>query len=82
MNSHGIDRPRAKEVILDGVKYFISLKSTPGGMFRADWKCSVCQEDGAWAPISADPTEATRLAQAGLEVHHSFLHYRKMPRKG
>ena len=67
-------RPNIKQVILDGVAYEISLTPFSGGLHRATWICSECDEPGAWAPISCDAREAIRMANAGLEVHHALVH--------
>jgi hypothetical protein len=80
MSTPGISQPAHKQVILDGIKYNIHVTSLSGGMFRAEWKCAACSEDGAWAPISADSQQAIDLAKLGIGVHHAFVH-RGLPRQ-
>jgi hypothetical protein len=57
------------------VTYEIAVNKLVGGMYRANWICSACNEEGAWAPISGDPAQAVQIAKLGVEVHHSMLHH-------
>ena len=75
MSTPGTNQPALKQVILDGIKYDIHVISLSGGMFRAEWKCTACSEDGAWAPISADSQQAIDLAKLSIGVHHTFVHH-------
>jgi hypothetical protein len=68
------DRSITKQVVFNDIKYDIIVKPFSSGMYQASWRCSACREDGAWAPISADPRNALELALAGLEAHHGFVH--------
>jgi len=70
------ERSVKKQVVLNGIKYEIDVRPFSGGMYQACWRCSACDEDGAWAPVSGDRCQAIELAEAGLEVHHAFLHGR------
>jgi len=70
-----IGPPRIKQVSLGDVTYEIAVNKLAGGMYRANWTCSACDEEGAWAPLSADPAQAVQIAKLGLEVHHSMLHH-------
>jgi hypothetical protein len=68
------ERRTKKHVVLDGVSYDITVSIVSDGIYRADWTCSECGEEGAWSPLSGDPIQAVELAKVGLEVHHAFLH--------
>jgi hypothetical protein len=63
-----------RQISMGDVVYDISVKRFSEGMHRAIWTCSACKEEGAWAPISADPEQAFQSAIVGLEVHHNFVH--------
>ena len=76
MGVNDTDGSIKKQVILDGVRYDITVKPFSGAMFQANWHCSTCKEDGPWAPISGDKEQAVESAVAGLEVHHALLHGR------
>ena len=70
------DRSISKQVVLNDVRYDITVTPFTGEIYQASWSCSECHEDGAWAPVSVDPHQAIELAIAGLEAHHGFLHGR------
>jgi hypothetical protein len=74
-NNGSFGEPRLKHVELGDVMYEIAVNKLAGGMYRANWTCSACAEEGAWAPLSADPAQAVQIAKLGLEVHHSMLHH-------
>ena len=76
--SETIEGPRIKQISLGDVTYEIAVSRLPGGMDRANWTCSACEEEGAWAPLSADPAQVVQIAKLGLEVHHSILHHNGM----
>ena len=84
MSTSDTERRTKKQVELDGVRYDITVSSVSEGIFRADWTCSKCNEEGACSPLSGDPIQAVALAKVGLEVHHAFLHgdlkVRRLPR--
>ena len=74
MSTHNKERHTSKQFRLGDVTYNINVDLATYGMYRAEWKCSECDERGAWAPLSGDPISAVELAKLGLEVHHSLLH--------
>jgi len=63
-----------KQIVIGGVTYHITISRLSAEIYRADWTCSECGEDGAWSPLSGDPLQAAKLAKVGLQVHHSLLH--------
>jgi hypothetical protein len=65
---------RCKDVVIGNVTYKINVNGENGGMFRATWTCSNCNEKGAWSPVSSDAKQAVELAKIGMEIHHSLLH--------
>jgi hypothetical protein len=74
VSTSNTERYKKKQVVLGSVTYDIAVKHVSDGIYRADWICSLCNEKGAWSPLSGDPIKAMELAQVGLEVHHTFLH--------
>ena len=68
------DRPRKHQVILAGVRYDITVSQFSNKIYRASWTCSKCNEQGPWAPLSAEPKQAAAMAKVALEVHHAFVH--------
>jgi hypothetical protein len=66
-------RKRCKQMDIGGVSYEIWTYEF-GSLYRAEWLCQECREAGAWAPISATPDQAVKLAQIGLRIHHSLVH--------
>jgi hypothetical protein len=70
------DRLRIKQVVLDGMRYEISVSQFVEGFHRATWTCTECSETGAFAPISADVEHAIALAKVCVNMHHSLLHQR------
>lgn len=74
MSACNSSRSANKQFIIGGVRYSIAVTKISGNMYRASWSCSECKEEGAWAPLSADPKQAVEMARFGLEAHHTFLH--------
>ena len=64
-----------KQVIIDDIRYDITVETFENAMCQAKWTCSACQEVGAWAPISVEPQQAVDLAVVGLELHHTIVHH-------
>jgi hypothetical protein len=70
----GTTRQTFKQIAWGGITYDICIKQFASGLKRAEWRCSECDEDGSWAPVSADANEALKLAKVCIGVHHSLLH--------
>ena len=64
---------RLKQIEIDSVKYDICVTERDG-MYQAAWVCHECCEQGAWAPTSGSASQASDLAQLGLQIHHSLVH--------
>ena len=72
MNS--VSYSKTKHVEIGGVRYEITVVPYTEHMYRATWFCLVCDEEGAWAPVSLEVAQAIESATVGVEVHHSFCH--------
>jgi hypothetical protein len=68
------ERTLNKQIAMGDIVYDITVKRFSEGIHRATWTCSACKEEGAWAPVSADPAQALASASIGIDVHHAFVH--------
>jgi hypothetical protein len=75
VSSQFTTRLATKQLNIDGLRYNITVRKVSEEMYRASWSCTQCKEEGAWAPLSADPKQAVEMARFGLEAHHTFLHH-------
>ena len=74
MGSDDAERTLTRQFAIGDVRYDITVNEFSENMHRATWTCSTCKEQGAWAPISANPGQAIESAIMGIEMHHSFAH--------
>ena len=65
---------KTKHLDIDGVRYEITARHYDQEMYRATWTCMACREEGAWAPVSREVTQAVQSAAVGIRLHHSFCH--------
>jgi hypothetical protein len=74
MGTGDSERSLNRQFAIGDVRYDITVKPFSEGTFRATWICTSCNEEGAWAPVSADPGQAAESAIVGLQIHHTFVH--------
>ena len=68
------ERSLNRQFEIGDVRYDITVKPFSEGTYRATWTCTSCNEEGAWAPVSANPGQAAESAIVGLQIHHTFVH--------